>query len=198
MKKESDNEYWTSRWEDGKTGWDIGHISPPLQNYFDQITNRSSKILIPGAGNGYEAEYLHTKGFTDVTVLDISKYPLEEFSIRNPTFPSSRLINSDFFDHNEHYDLILEQTFFSAIHPSLRKSYADKMYDLLNDGGRLVGLLWGIEMNLDSPPFGGNADEYWKLFMEKFKICTLDKCYNSIPEREGMELFINLKRPSAS
>ena len=198
MKEETDSEYWTSRWEEGNTGWDIGYVSPPLQNYFDQIGRRSIKILIPGAGNAYEAEYLHQKGFTDVTVLDISKHPLVEFSTRNPTFPKSHLVQADFFDHEAKYDLIFEQTFFSAINPSTRERYVSKMFDLLSENGRLVGLLWGIEMNLNSPPYGGSRDEYMALFNEKFEISVLDKCYNSIPQRQGMELFMNLKRVAKS
>ena len=38
--------------------------------------------------------------------------------------------------------LILEQTFFCAITPSLRLNYVMKVYRLVTDGGSLVGLLF--------------------------------------------------------
>lgn len=33
----------------------------PLKVYFDQLTNKDLKILIPGGGNSHEAEYLLKK-----------------------------------------------------------------------------------------------------------------------------------------
>ncbi|MDH5647012.1 MAG: TPMT family class I SAM-dependent methyltransferase, partial [Candidatus Heimdallarchaeota archaeon] len=59
---------WNKRYADKQTGWDIGSISTPLKQYFDQLTDTSLRLLIPGAGNSYEAEYLYSKGFQNVTV----------------------------------------------------------------------------------------------------------------------------------
>lgn len=57
------NQYWNSRYINNDFGWDLGSISPPLKEYFNQLTNRNLKILIPGAGNSYEAEFLFNNGF---------------------------------------------------------------------------------------------------------------------------------------
>ena len=38
----------------------------------DTIYNKEAKILIPGCGNTYEAEYLLEQGFTNITVIDIA------------------------------------------------------------------------------------------------------------------------------
>jgi hypothetical protein len=45
-----------------ETGWDLGQVSPPLKAYIDQLTDKNLRILIPGCGNSYEAEYLLEKG----------------------------------------------------------------------------------------------------------------------------------------
>jgi len=58
LNTESENKYWTNRYNSDKTGWDLGEPSQPLTQYIDQIKNKEIKILIPGAGNAYEAEYL--------------------------------------------------------------------------------------------------------------------------------------------
>lgn len=55
--------FWNNKYKDHKTGWDLGVISPPLKTYFEQLENKSLKILIPGGGNAHEAEYLFKKGF---------------------------------------------------------------------------------------------------------------------------------------
>ena len=112
------SEYWNSRYLNNDYGWDAGEITTPLKTYFDQLTNKELKVLIPGAGNSYEAQYLFEKGFKNIFVLDYAAEPLRNFKERNPDFPDANLIQDDFFKHVGQYDLIIEQTFFCAIDPA--------------------------------------------------------------------------------
>ncbi len=182
--------YWTERWSNEQTGWDMGHPSPPIAEYIDQLTNKDLRILIPGCGNAYEAEYLYSKDFTNFNVLDIAQEPLNQLHNRLPELRNDQLVCSDFFHHEDQYDLILEQTFFCAIDPILRSEYVKHAAKLLKSGGKLVGLLWGVEMNIDNPPFGGNQVEYEELFTPYFKIKTIEDAHNSIAPRLGKELFV--------
>ncbi|MCB0780847.1 MAG: SAM-dependent methyltransferase, partial [Flavobacteriales bacterium] len=50
-----DRDFWQQRYADGTTGWDLGAVSPPLKAYFDQLTDKDLRILIPGGGRSYEA-----------------------------------------------------------------------------------------------------------------------------------------------
>lgn len=182
--------YWKKRYINNQTGWDIGYISTPLRTYFETLKNKDISILIPGAGNSYEAEYLFSRGFKNVFVLDIANEPLKNFKLRLPNFPKTQLINDDFFCHAGNYDLIIEQTFFCAIHPSLRVNYVNKMADLLKPDGKLVGLLFNTQLHNDHPPYGGSKSEYNTLFSTKFNLDIIETAYNSIKPREGKELFI--------
>ncbi|WP_375238968.1 methyltransferase domain-containing protein [Aurantibacter sp.] len=191
--------YWTNRYKDEKTGWDIGYVSTPLKTYFNQLENKDVKILIPGAGNAYEAEYLFNKGFKNVFVLDVSEIPLENFKKRNPIFPESQLILDDFFSHKGQYDLIIEQTFFCSFPPlkETRLAYVNKMQKLLKPNGKLVGLWFDIPLtnDLEKRPFGGDKNLYLSYFKSNFQIKLFDKCYNSIPQRSNSEFFgIFIKR----
>ena len=186
--------FWESKYKSNKIGWDLGTISPPLKAYFDQLENKELKILIPGGGNSYEAEYLFNNGFKNVFVVDISKEPLNNLEERVPKFPLSQLINANFFDVNSTFDLIIEQTFFCAIDPNLRAKYASKMDDLLNENGKLVGLLFDAKLNEEHPPFGGNKEEYLSYFNTYFSITKMESCYNSYHNRKGMELFSILQK----
>lgn len=186
--------YWNHRYLQGETGWDIGYVSTPLKNYFDQLTNKDLRILIPGAGNSYEAEYLFKQGFSNIYVLDISVIALQNFQKRVPEFPSEQLLHQDFFEMDDTFDLIIEQTFFCALNPSERTHYVSKMQSLLKEKGKLVGLLFNIPLNDDRPPFGGNEQEYRQLFSDKFHIQLMQAAYNSIPERAGNELFVKLQK----
>ncbi|WP_298366941.1 SAM-dependent methyltransferase [uncultured Lutibacter sp.] len=184
-----DKSYWEEKYKKNKTGWDIGYISTPIKTYIDQLKNKNVSILIPGAGNSYEAEYLHLNGFSKTSVIDIAKQPLLNLHTRFPDFPEENLIHSNFFNHQNKYDLIIEQTFFCALHPSQREDYVNKMYNLLNEGGKLVGLFFDFKLTKEGPPFGGNIIEYIQLFYAKFEIKVLERCYNSIKPRDGRELF---------
>ena len=189
-----DADYWTERYKSENTGWDTSEITTPLREYFDQLTDRKLKILIPGAGKAHEAGYLWDKGFKDVYVLDWSPVPLENFSAKYPEFPKNQLIQSDFFEFKGQFDRIIEQTFFCAFEPELRKDYARKIPDLLKEKGALVGLLWNNELSSAGPPFGGTAEEYKALFSPYLSIDIMEESYNSIKLRAGRELFIKMSK----
>ena len=186
--------FWENKYKEQKTGWDLGEISPPLKAYIDQLTNKDLKILIPGGGNSYEAAYLFKKGFNNVFVIDISKVPLQNIQNRIPDFPSEQLIHGNFFDLENSFDLIIEQTFFCAINPNLRTKYALKMKELLHEKGKLVGLFFDTELNKDHPPFGGSKEEYLTYFKPHFNILTMENSYNSIKSRVGDELFFIIQK----
>jgi thiopurine S-methyltransferase len=186
--------YWTERYRQNEASWDAGAITTPLKTYIDQLPDKNVKMLIPGAGNGHEAEYLFRNGFKNVSVIDISPEPIQNIQKRLPEFPSSQLITGDFFKHNGSYELILEQTFFCALDPSLQTDYAPQMNKLLKPGGKLAGLLFTDPLNNTTPPFALTKEAYIQLFQPYFKIHTLETCYNSIKPRQGRELFMILQK----
>jgi methyl halide transferase len=178
--------YWNNRYEEHSTGWDLGEISPPLKEFIDQLSDTSLRILIPGCGNAYEASYLLQKGFTDITLIDISTVLTEALRKKFPAEKNEFILDNSF-------DLILEQTFFCALHPSLREKYAQQMHSLLTNEGRLAGVLFNRAFE-GGPPFGGHEEEYRTLFEKYFTIDVMEPCYNSIAPRAGAELFISLSK----
>jgi len=187
--------YWEKRYQEKQTQWDVGYVSTPLKDYIDQLEDKSIRILIPGCGNAYEGEYLNQKGFKNTYLIDVSEKALQQFIERVPSFPEENLICQDFFHYETlQFDLILEQTFFCALAPSLRSAYARKIHELLKSDGRLVGLLFDGELFKDHPPFGGSKEEYLPFFETLFEINVFDRSYNSIAPRENRELFINLTK----
>ncbi len=190
---ENKKDFWQQRWFDNKTGWDIGYAAPPVAEFFDTIEDKNIKILIPGAGNGYEAEYLHMNGFKNVYMMDIVSQPLENFKERVKDFPGEHLLNEDFFKHTGEYDLIIEQAFFIAIDPKLRGEYVKKMKELLKPGGHLTGLLiFKDEPSPGGPPYIDTKEEYRRYFEGEFDIRKFEIAKNSIKPREGWEVFIDM------
>lgn len=185
--------YWDNQYINGEIGWDLGAVSPPIKNYVDAIANKNISILIPGCGNAYEAAYLVNQGFTNVTLIDISSTLVEKLREQFGEAPI-RILHGDFFEHQGAYDLILEQTFFCALNPSLRERYAAKMHQLLNPGGKLAGLLFNKEFEKQGPPFGGNKADYKELFSPMYVLLQMDECTTSIKPRLYSELFIELQK----
>lgn len=192
-----DRSFWEGRYHAGETGWDLGGPSTPLKEYLDQLTDKGLRILIPGGGRAWEAEYAHRQGFRNVFVIDLTDAPFKDLRSRCPDFPKEHLIVGDFFAHEGQYDRILEQTFFCALHPALRASYVERMHALLKPGGKLVGLLFNDTLNADRPPFGGFAEDYAPLFAAWFGRYSLVPCHNSIAPRAGRELWLEaVKEPA--
>lgn len=189
-----DENYWEERWINEKTSWDIGYSSPAIEEYILQYPNKEASILIPGCGNAYEVEFLWNRGFSNITVLDISTTAVQILRDKYQGKKGVTVICEDFFNHHGKYDLVIEQTFFCALHPDLRPQYVNKMHGLLNKGGRIIGVLFNRVFEKDGPPFGGSVLEYQNLFNNDFEIQKMEECYNSIEARKGSEVFINLKK----
>ena len=185
-----DEQYWSNRYQQGSTPWDIGEISTPIKEYIDQLEDKELRILIPGCGNAHEAGYCYQLGFKNTYIIDIAIEPLESFGKLYPKFPKENVIHGDFFELKTAFDIIIEQTFFCALHPTFRELYVTKMSELLQPNGKLVGLLFNDKLNIDKPPFGGTIKEYHQVFNTKLLIKKMEVCYNSIPPRRDREFFI--------
>jgi methyl halide transferase len=185
-----DAHYWNYRFETHDTAWDIGRVSPPLKQYFDQLASKDLAILIPGCGNAYEADYLQN-GFTNITLVDISSVVTRQLGEKLEQYVGKQLsiITGNFFELKGAFDLVVEQTFFCATEPALRILYAKQMHKLLKEDGRIAGLLFNRVFASPGPPFGGSIDEYEALFSSLFHIKTMEPCYNSIEPRAGTECF---------
>jgi SAM-dependent methyltransferase len=181
--------YWNNQYNAQTTGWDLGQVSPPIKEYIDQLGNKNLRILIPGCGNTYEAEYLLQQGFTNVTIIDIAPTLVKDLKSKFAGNKNITIISGNFFFHTGEYDLILEQTFFCAINPPLRKAYVAKMNELLTIKGKLAGVLFDKEFEHQGPPFGGCKCQYTPLFEDRFVLKTFEPCYNSFTKRQGTELF---------
>ncbi len=172
------------QYEANTTGWDLGEVSPPLKAYIDQLTNKNKRILIPGCGNTYEAEYLLQQGFTDITVIDIAPALVEKLKQKFAAGPAVKIILGDFFKHQGEYDLVLEQTFFCAIDPLMRKTYVAKMKGLLAPDGKLTVVLFNREFEQKGPSFGGSQSEYRLLFEKDFNMLAFETYNSFIKDRE--------------
>lgn len=185
--------YWSKRWADGRTNWDLGEAAPAIIQYFKDFQPQTIQILIPGCGNAYEAEALYKMGFTNITLVELVPEKAEELRVKFKD-TTIKVVNEDFFIHEGHYDYIIEHTFFCSFPVNLRNAYAQKMCQLLKDGGKLIGLLFNRSFNKDEPPYGGDIETYTKIFEPYFSEILISECTNSVAPRAGKEVFIKLQK----
>lgn len=70
------------------------------------------------------------------------------------------------------------------------------MSEIISEKGKLVGVLFGVPLNTEHPPFGGGKSEYLNYFKPFFSVELMEDCYNSEISRKGKELFIKLIKRS--
>lgn len=191
--KQLDQTYWNNRYKSNSLGWDLGEVSPTIKTYIDTIKNKNTRILIPGCGNSYEAGYLLQQDFKNITIIDISPFLVENLKNKFGDNKNITVVLGDFFSHQGIYDYIIEQTFFCALHPSLRQRYVWKTFQLLAADGKLVGLLFNHSF-VSGPPFGGSKEEYLQLFKASFVFNKIETAKNSILPRANTELFIEFQK----
>jgi len=189
--KSLDATYWNNRYKEERTGWDVGYHNPIHTDYIEQNYPKDAFILEPGAGNAYEVEYLWKQGYKNVYGCDFAPEIKERFLKRVPDFPENQYLSGDFFSITSHFDVVLEQTFFCAIDPSLRSKYVQHMHNILKPNGKIYGVLFEMDKT-DGPPFGGTTDEYRRLFSPKFEIARMEKSTKSIPKMEHFVLHIKI------
>ena len=197
MIRDSLNEsFWNNRYLENNTGWDLGVISTPIKKWFDSQINKDLQILVPGAGKGHEVKYGFDHGFNNIYYLDSSTEAISSFKENCPNFPKDQIIKSDFFDLRKDlfFDVVIEQTFFCAISPFLRKEYVKKTHEILTEDGCVVGLLFNKNFDHQGPPFGGLYEEYVELFSKIFIIEKLENSMHSMTPRKENEFWLTLKK----
>ncbi|PYI03171.1 S-adenosyl-L-methionine-dependent methyltransferase [Aspergillus sclerotiicarbonarius CBS 121057] len=173
-------------WDRGSPSITLVDLVTQQQEIFSPYTadGRRKKALVPGCGKGYDPVMLALHGF-DVYGLDISATGVSEargyaaselqrpqgynFSSGNSECPadvgSVNFIKGNVFgsewerqalNGDEKFDLVYDYTFLCALHPDLRRQWADRMGQLLRQGGLLVCLEFPMykDPSLPGPPWG--------------------------------------------
>ena len=91
------------------------------------------------------------------------------------------------------YDLIVDYTFFCAIHPSRRTWWAENMARLLNrdnEDARLMTIMFPIFPDWDvnkGPPYPVNLERYQAVLDEHFELTFYSREMRSLKPRKGRE-----------
>ncbi len=189
---------WDEKYRTGEAFWDKGVSSPPMRQYLERhaVTGRA---LVPGCGRGHEVALAVEHGL-DASGLDIAPTAVAEARALYPHL-AERFVTGSFFDPPQAmrgaFDVVLEHTCMSGLHPTLRADYRRGIDLTLRSGGLLIGV-WYIDPDLDpgeeGPPYPFSVADLTALFAEGYEIVE-----DYVPEvafegREGRERMRVLRR----
>jgi SAM-dependent methyltransferase len=189
---------WEARYRDGDTPWDLGGPTPVFMRLIREGRLSPGRLLIPGAGRGYDAIAFAQAGFA-VTSVDVSASACA--ALRESAAAAGVTLEvrqADFFalTDAECFDLALEYTFYCAIDPALRPAYRDQMAHLLRPGGLLFGLFFPLSKSpeAEGPPFGVKRDEVEASLSERFDLVEAEFPADSVKPRRGNEILMTWRR----
>lgn len=192
------SQYWEQRYQDGRTGWDLGQPAPPFVSLcVSAAAPKPGRIAVLGAGRGHDALFFAEQGF-DVVGFDLAPAAIAEATLAAQTRnQSAQFLQRDIFNLEPEFagqfDYVLEHTCFCAIAPELRPAYVDVVHGLLRSGGELIALFWAHTMP-GGPPFGATVAELQERFAAQFDLVSWELAANSVDGRQGAEYLARLRR----
>ncbi|EKX38003.1 hypothetical protein GUITHDRAFT_154789 [Guillardia theta CCMP2712] len=156
---------------------------------YADYSNGKPDALVPGCGRGYDVCEFAKIGFNGLG-LDISPTAVkaaEEFNeseLKSAGVSAwkgdAKFSTDDFFTlEGRKFDVIYDYTFLCAIEPNMRKSWAEKMKQLLKPGGELVTLIFPLETREGGPPYAMSIDLVTNLLEPEGFVCDY---LESVPE----------------
>jgi len=182
---------WDANYEQGTDGWDLGRPTPVFQRLLRSQRLSPGRMIVLGAGRGYDAREFARRGF-QVTAVDFSSEAVREMQrLASPEAPVE-ILQHDIFTLpaalNNSFDYVLEYTCFCAIDPGRRAEYADLVTRLLKPGGMYIDLAFPLDGRKGGPPFAVSAAEVLDLFRGRgFKLLSREKPVDSISARRNAE-----------
>jgi hypothetical protein len=189
---------WDEKYRRGEAFWDKGGASPPMKQYLERHPQRG-RALVPGCGRGHEVALAVEQGL-EATGLDIAPTAVAEARALYPQL-TGRFVTGSLFDPPSEmrgaFEVVLEHTCMSGLHPSLRADYRRGIDLTLRRGGLLIGV-WFINPDLDpgeeGPPYPFSVADLTSLFADGYEIVDDYVPDVAFAGREGRERVRVLRR----
>jgi SAM-dependent methyltransferase len=193
-------EKWDANYEQGTDGWDLGRPTPVFQRLLQNQNLSPGRIIVLGAGRGYDAREFARHGF-QVTAVDFSSQAVQEMQRLASADAPVEILRHDLFTlpelFNDSFDYVLEYTCFCAIDPTRRAEYADLVTRLLKPDGLYIDLAFPLDGRKGGPPFAVSVKEIIALFQARgFKLISREKPVESVPRRRNAEELLLFRKMS--
>lgn len=154
--------YWQNRWQEGRTGWDLGGIHLLFPDLLAVALRHGllagSAIIEPGCGRAHTSAALAKLGY-QATAFDVSADAVVAAKILYSDVAGLNVVVADTFHLPEKwqgsFDALYDRAVLNALPTEVRSTYVNACASLLKPGGLLLSLPFTkltIEEK-DGPPF---------------------------------------------
>jgi SAM-dependent methyltransferase len=194
-------EYWESLYKDKKDSWDLGKESPILLEFFKHPScPKTGRVLVPGAGRGYDAAAWADRGHETLAV-DFSSTAFATLSGLAEKHRKLSVLNIDLFEltpkSTDPFDIIYEYCCFNAIHPGRRDEYFEVWDKMLTPNGIVIAAFYPLikSTSQDGPPHPTSEGELMARLDGVFDVQEKIIPKKSSKERAGKEEIWILRKP---
>lgn len=190
-------DYWAKVYDtEGSPGWDLQNPAEAFKDMLPRIKLPKSRVLVLGCGEGHDAALFAQAGHV-VTAVDFSPEGIKRGKEKYKHLTNLHFVQEDIFklpsDWNHSFDLIVEHTCFCAIPPERRKDLVTLWRRLLHEEGQLMAVFFAM-LKRAGPPYGSSEWELRELMKPYFQFLFWGRWRNSLPRRQGRELFVLAKK----
>jgi SAM-dependent methyltransferase len=198
MSEANSARYWEGMYQSNQCLWDLGWPTPVFRRLARKAKFEPGRMLVPGAGRGYDARLFAQHGF-QVTAVDFAREAVDAMQRLNDPRHPVEVIQADFFslpaDWDGRFDYLLDYTCFCAILPQRREEYARLVGRLLRPGGRYIILAFPIGRRPGGPPYVVQPQAIIDLFAgQGFALQYRELPFDSVAGRRGHEELLVLER----
>jgi SAM-dependent methyltransferase len=191
-------QYWSDIYtSEENPGWNLNDAAEALKDMLPRIKLPKSRILVLGCGEGHDAALFAQAGHV-VTAVDFSREAIirakQKYAHLSEklTFHEMNVFHIQ-PDWNYSFDVVVEHTLFCAIPPEQRSELVRLYRRMLHEEGQLLAVFFTMEKRA-GPPYGATEWEIRKKTENGFHYLFWGRLRNSLPRRQGKELFVMAKK----
>lgn len=193
------SKFWTDIYAtEENPGWNLNEPAAAFKDMLPRLKLPKSRILILGAGEGHDAAFFAQAGHV-VTAVDFSTEGIKRGKEKYGHLDNLHFEESNIFhlpqQWNHSFDLVIEHACFCAIPPDQRNELIRLWRRMLHEEGQLMAVFFTMEKR-SGPPFGATEWELRKRLQDYFHFLFWGRWRQSIPRRQGRELFVLAKKKS--
>ena len=186
-------EYWETLYKSKQDTWDLGKLSPVLPEFFKHPScPKAGRVLVPGAGRGYDAAAWADRGHETLAV-DFSSTAFASLSVLAEKHRKLSVLNIDLFEltpkSTDPFDIIYEYCCFNSIHPGRRDEYFEVWDKMLQPKGLVIAVFFPLikSTSLEGPPHPTSEGELMARLDGVFDVQEKILPKKSVKERAGKE-----------
>lgn len=192
-------QFWLDAYKtEANPKWNLNQPAEAFKDMIQRLKLPKSRILVLGAGEGHDAAFFAQAGHV-VTAVDFSKEGIRRGKEKYAGLSNLHFEEANIFhlpqQWNHSFDVVVEHTCYCAVPPDQRNELVRLWRRMLHEEGQLLSIFFTMEKR-SGPPYGATEWEIRKRLQDYFHFLFWGRWRQSLPQRQGRELFVLAKKKS--